>query len=194
VLLSIGLIFILVAAASYVFGPTLKTVVVPAFLDGQLRIGDTEVGRYRIFMIVVGLTLTLVLGWVITRTRYGAQVRAAVDLQQTANALGIRVNRLFALTFSVGCGLAGLGGALGVNILGLDPSFPLKYLVYFLLVVCVGGAGTITGPLVAAVLIGLADVAGKYYLPSMSAFVVYLVMVLMLIARPHGLIPQKGAV
>ena len=193
VLLSIGLIFMLVAGASFVFGPTLKTIVVPAFLDGQLRVGDSEVGRYRLFMIAVGLVLTLVLGWVITRTRYGAQVRAAVDRQQTANALGIRVNRLFALTFSVGSGLAGLGGALGVNILGLDPAFPLKYLVYFLLVVCVGGAGTITGPLVAAILIGLADVAGKYYLPSMGSFVVYLVMVLMLIVRPHGLIPQKGA-
>ena len=119
-------------------------------------------------------------------------VRAAVDNQRVAGGTGIHVQRLFFLTFSLGCGLAGLGGALSLGMLGLEPSFPLKYLVYFLIVVCVGGAGTITGPFVAALLVGIVDVAGKYYLPEAGAFLIYVVMIIMLLARPNGIIPRKG--
>jgi len=117
-----------------------------------------------------------------------------VDNQRVAAGLGVRVDRLFFLTFSFGCGLAGLGGALGLGMLGLDPSFPLKYMVYFLIVVCVGGAGTIVGPFVAAVLVGIVDVGGKYYMPELGAFLIYVFMVAVLLMRPHGLIPKKGHV
>ena len=119
-------------------------------------------------------------------------VRAAVDNQRVAAGTGIHVQRLFLLTFALGSGLAGLGGALSLGMLGLEPSFPLKYMVYFLIVVCVGGAGTITGPLVAALLVGVVDMAGKYYWPEAGAFLIYVFMIVTLIVRPNGLIPRKG--
>ena len=109
-----------------------------------------------------------------------------------AAGTGIHVQRLFFLTFALGCGLAGLGGALSLGMLGLEPSFPLKYMVYFLIVVCVGGAGTIVGPFVAALLVGIVDVAGKYYLPEAGAFLIYVFMIAMLLLRPNGIVPKKG--
>jgi len=109
-----------------------------------------------------------------------------------AAGLGINVNVVFLLTFAVGSGLAGLGGALGAEILGLDPTFPLKYMIYFLIVVSVGGTSSITGPLLAALLLGVADVAGKYFIPKMGAFTVYLLMILILMWRPQGLFTRKG--
>jgi len=119
-------------------------------------------------------------------------VRASVDNQRVAAGTGIHVQRLFLLTFSLGCGLAGLGGALSLGMLGLEPSFPLKYMVYFLIVVCVGGAGTVLGPFLAALIVGVVDVAGKYYLPEAGAFLIYLVMIVMLLVRPNGIIARKG--
>jgi branched-chain amino acid transport system permease protein len=135
-----------------------------------------------------------VLAWLLTRTRFGAQIRASVDNQQAAAGLGVNVDRVFSLTFALGSGLAGLGGGLGIDVLGLEPTFPLKYMVYFLLVVAVGGAGTITGPLVAALILGVFDVAGKYYVPALGAFMVYIVMIAVLVLRPHGLFfpPSPG--
>lgn len=134
--------------------------------------------------------LAFVLTVVLERTRFGAAVRASVDDARVAEALGIRVSLVFQLTSAVGCGLAGLGGALGIEVLGLDPTFPLKYIVYFLLVVAVGGTGSLKGPLLAALLLGVADVAGKYYLPQVGAFILYAIMVLLLIARPQGLVAR----
>ncbi|MEO2038625.1 MAG: branched-chain amino acid ABC transporter permease, partial [Martelella sp.] len=107
--------------------------------------------------------------------------------QDAAAGLGINVNLVFALCFALGTGLAGLGGALGVEVLGLDPTFPLKYMVYFLLVVVVGGAGSIKGPLIAALLLGVFDVAGKYFVPEIGAFIIYVMMIVLLIAFPNGL-------
>jgi branched-chain amino acid transport system permease protein len=138
------------------------------------------------------MVLTAGLGFLVARTRFGAQVRAAVDDQDVAAGVGINVSRIFTLTFALGSGLAGLGGALGIDVLGLDPYFPLKYLVYFLLVVTVGGAGTVKGPLVAALVLGVFDVAGKYYVPEVGAFVIYALMVLLLIAFPAGLYGKRA--
>jgi branched-chain amino acid transport system permease protein len=132
-----------------------------------------------------------VLTLVIERTRFGAVLRAAVDNPRVAEALGIRVGLVFQIAFATGSGLAGLGGALGVEVLGLDPGFPLKYMVYFLLVVAVGGTSTLTGPLYAALLLGVADVAGKYYIPQVGAFIIYALMVLLLILRPQGLVSRS---
>jgi branched-chain amino acid transport system permease protein len=192
VLLSIGIVFVSVASFTFFFGPTMQPFTLPASLDGRLSLLGLEVSRYRLFLIVCGLVVLAALLLGLGRTRYGAMVRAAVDNQRVAAGTGIQVQRLFFLTFSLGCGLAGLGGALSLGMLGLEPSFPLKYLVYFLIVVCVGGAGTITGPFVAALLVGIVDVAGKYYLPQAGAFLIYVVMIVMLLARPNGIIPRKG--
>ena len=141
-------------------------------------------------MLMVVLA-TLLLTCLVERTRFGAQLRAAVDNRQASVGLGIPVERVFSITFALGSALAGLGGALGIDVLGLDPTFPLKYMVYFLLVVAVGGAGTIRGPLLAALILGVVDVAGKYYVPQVGAFVIYAAMIVMLLLFPAGLAGRR---
>ncbi len=192
VLLSIGVVFVSIAAFTYFFGPTMQPFTLPKALEGQVSLLGLEVGRYRLFLIGCGVAVLVALLLGLGKTRYGAMVRAAVDNQRVAGGTGIHVQRLFFLTFSLGCGLAGLGGALSLGMLGLEPSFPLKYLVYFLMVVCVGGAGTVTGPFIAALLVGIVDVAGKYYLPETGAFLIYVFMIVMLLVRPNGIVAKKG--
>ena len=191
VLLTVGIIFVAVALATWLFGPGQQPLALPPYLDGQLSIGGLDLSRYRLFLIGVGIVITLALVFGLERTRFGARIRASVDRQQTAEAMGIHVGRVFQLTFAIGSGLAGLGGALGVNVIGLDPQFPLKFLVYFLLVVVVGGPGSVSGTLLAALLLGVADIASKYYLPQIGAFVIYAAMILLLSAFPHGLLGRR---
>lgn len=186
VLFSIGLTFMAVSTAHYFFGAQQQPFVLPDFLKGQINLPGLDVGVYRLFLIVVGVVLTAGLQWLVASTRFGAQLRASVDNPRVARGLGINVDRVFTLTFALGSALAGLGGALGIEMLGLDPGFPLKYIVYFLIVVAVGGSGNIKGSLLAALMLGVFDVAGKYYLPQVGAFVIYAVMVVMLIVRPQG--------
>jgi branched-chain amino acid transport system permease protein len=192
VLFSIGLTFMAIATATFFFGPTQQPVRLPESLQGQWRVLGLDLGVYRLFLIAVVLVVTGGLGYLVKYTRFGAQVRAAVDNQAVSAGVGINVNRVFTLTFALGSGLAGLGGALGIDVLGLDPTFALKYLVYFLLVVSVGGAGSIRGPLVAALVLGVFDVAGKYYVPEVGAFVIYVLMVALLILFPAGLYGKRA--
>ena len=192
VLFSIGLVFMAIAGATYLFGPAQQPVQLPEFLKGQVRVLGLDLGAYRLFLIALVVAITVALTLLIERTRFGAQIRASVDNQQASAGLGINVDRVFGLTFALGSGLAGLGGALGIDVLGLEPTFPIKYMVYFLLVVAVGGAGTIKGPLVAALVLGIFDVAGKYYVPEVGAFVIYALMVVLLIIFPAGLYGRRG--
>jgi branched-chain amino acid transport system permease protein len=188
VLFSIGLVFMAMAAVDYRQGSQQQFVTIPAALQGRFQVFGASIVIYRLLIIVVCGIIALGLQFVLTRTRFGAQLRAAVDDPLVARGLGIEVDRVFALTFAIGSGLAGLGGALGAEILGLDPGFPLKYLIYFLIVVTVGGTATISGPFLAALLLGIADVLGKYYVPDFGAFVIYTVMLIVLIWRPQGLL------
>jgi branched-chain amino acid transport system permease protein len=192
VLFSIGLTFMAVAGATFLFGPTQQPVNLPDWLRGQVPVLGQDLGSYRLFLIGVVVLVTFGLYLLIERTRFGAQIRASVDNQTAAAGLGINVSRVFSLTFALGSGLAGLGGGLGIDVLGLDPSFPVKYMVYFLLVVAVGGAGSIKGPLIAALILGVFDVAGKYYVPEVGAFVIYTLMVVLLILFPFGLVRRKA--
>ena len=192
VLFTIGLTFIAVASITYFFGPSQQPVVLPAFLQGQSRVLGLEFGVYRLFLIVVGVAVTAAVVLGIERTRFGAKVRAAVDNPVMATGLGINVGGVFAVAFAMGSGLAGLGGALGIQILGLDPSFPLKYMVFFLIVVSVGGLGSVSGTLLAACIVGVFDVFGKYYLPEVGAFIIYAVMVALLMWRPNGLLGKRA--
>jgi branched-chain amino acid transport system permease protein len=192
VLFSIGLVFMSIATTTYFFGSQQQPVQLPEFLRGQVHVLGLDLGAYRVFLIAVVVSITLALTWLIERTRFGAEIRASVDNQQAAAGLGINVYRVFSLTFALGSGLAGLGGGLGIDVLGLDPTFPLKYMVYFLLVVAVGGAGTIKGPLLAALILGVFDVAGKYYVPQIGSFVIYVVMVVMLLLFPRGLVGRRA--
>lgn len=193
VLFSIGLVFMSVAAVHYFMGGQQQLIDLPEELRGRWEIMGVSIGRYRLFVIVICALLAVLLQFVLSRTRFGSQLRAAVDDGRVARGLGINVPLVFSLTFAVGSGLAGLGGAVGAQLLGLDPNFPLQYMIYFLIVVTVGGTSSVTGPFLAALLLGIADVAGKYYAPEIGAFVIYAVMVLVLIVRPHGLFARQGA-
>lgn len=192
VLFTIGLTFMAIAAITYIFGPSQQPVRLPVFLQGQMRLLGLDIGIYRLFLIGVGLLVMLGVVFGIERTRFGARVRAAVDNPVMAVGLGIPVGAVFAATFAIGSGLAGLGGALGIQILGLDPAFPLKFLVFFLIVVSVGGLGSISGTLLAACIVGICDVAGKYFLPEIGAFIIYAVMVALLMWRPQGLLGKRA--
>src|SRR5580692_2359362 len=184
VLFTIGLVFMAVAATDYTMGSSQQFVQIPEALQGQYNAFGIGMSKYRLLIIVVCGLLTVLLQLLLTKTRFGSRLRAAVDDQRVARGLGINVGAVFGITFAFG---AGLGGALGAEILGLDPTFPLKYMIYFLIVVTVGGTSSITGPFVASILLGVGDVAGKYYLPSLSSFVIYTIMIIMLLWRPQGL-------
>lgn len=187
VLFSIGLVLMSIVAADVIAGSQPVFITLPPALTGQLTVGTIGLSRYRLFLIVICGLLTVVLQYVLVATRFGSRLRAAVDDANTARALGIGVTRVFVLTFAMGSGLAGLGGALGAEIMTLEPTFPLKTMVYFLIVVAVGGTETITGPLVAAIMLGIADVLGKYYLPEFGPFAIYTFMLVTLLLRPYGL-------
>jgi len=193
VLFTIGLVFMSVAAVDYTMGSSQQFVQIPEALQGQINIFGIGMGKYRLLIIVVCGLLTVALQLILSKTRFGSRLRAAVDDQRVARGLGINVGAVFTITFAFGSGLAGLGGALGAEILGLDPTFPLKYMIYFLIVVAVGGTTSITGPLCASILLGIGDVAGKYYVPKLGAFVIYAIMIVVLIWRPQGLFARSVA-
>ncbi|MDM7850661.1 branched-chain amino acid ABC transporter permease [Pseudochrobactrum kiredjianiae] len=187
VLFSIGIVFMAIAAADWSMGGQQQMTSLPASLTGRWEIGTISIGRYRLFIIVLCAVLAAGLQYILSYTRLGSRLRAAVDDTRTARGLGIGVDRIFTLTFAAGSGLAGLGGALGIELMALDPQFPLTTMIYFLIVVTVGGTSSITGPFIAALLLGVADVAGKYYFPDFGAFVIYAVMIVVLLVRPQGL-------
>jgi branched-chain amino acid transport system permease protein len=193
VLFTIGLVFMAMPIANYFLGDQPQPVRAPAFLTGRFEIAGVGVGVYRLFIVVVCGAIAGALQAFLIGTRFGAQLRAAVDDRRVAGGLGIDVDRLFAVTFAIGSGLAGLGGALAADVVGgIDPSFPVKFMVSFLIVVAIGGSNGVVGALVGALLLGVLDVAGKYYVPSIGAFIIYAVMVLTLIIRPQGLFSRGG--
>lgn len=193
VLFTIGLVFMSVAAVDYFVGSQQQFITLPDILNRRFEFLGASIGAYRLFVIVVCAVLAVVLQAILSWTRFGSQLRASVDDRRVARGLGIKVDLLFAVTFALGSGLAGLGGALGAQFLGLDPTFPLKFLIYFLIVVTVGGTSSLTGPFVAALILGISDVAGKYYIPAIGSFIVYTVMVVILIWRPEGLFARERA-
>jgi branched-chain amino acid transport system permease protein len=196
VLFSIGLTFMAVAAVDFSMGSSQQNVQLPEWLRQRFEFGSGPwmlgMGAYRLFIVASCVALAVGLQAVLSRTRFGSRLRAAVDDPRVAAGLGIPVDRIFLLTFAVGSGLAGLGGALGADILGVEPTFPLKFMVYFLIVCAVGGTSSITGPLVAALVLGIADVMGKYYAPKLGAFIVYVLMIAILLWRPQGLFTREG--
>ena len=190
-LLTIGVVFMSVAAAAYIYGTVQQPLQLPSYLTGSVTFMGINFAMYRLFLVAAALVITVILVAALEWTRFGAEVRAAVDNQRMARGLGINVVGVFAVTFSLGSGLAGLGGALAIGMVGLDPSFAFAYLVYVLIVVSVGGLGSIGGSFAAAALLGISDVAGKYYVPQLGAFVIYLVMVGLLMWRPVGLFGRR---
>jgi branched-chain amino acid transport system permease protein len=190
-LLTIGIVFVSIAVFAWFYTTEQQSIRVPEYLQGSVHVAGMGFASYRIFLIVIGLAITALLIFLLERTRFGARVRAAVDNQRMARGLGIDVDRAFMITFALGGGLAGLGGALAIQVVGLDPTFGLAYLVYVLIVVAVGGLGSIGGSFAAATVLGISDMAGKYYFPWLGAFLIYLVMVALLMWRPAGLFGKR---
>jgi branched-chain amino acid transport system permease protein len=187
VLLTIGLAFMAIATYTYFYGPLPQTIRVPDYLQGVLHLGARSFPTYRVFLIVVGVMLVAGLWFGFERTNIGAKIRAAVDNRRMAQSVGINVDLLFTFTFAVGSGLAALGGGLAVQLLGLTPSFAVIYLVFFLLVVAVGGSGSVWGALAGALVLGISDTAGKYLFADAGSFGIYAVAVLILLMKPAGL-------
>ena len=191
VLLSIGLVFMATAAFTWFYGPDPIGIKVPAWLSGQVDLGVRTVPTYRLFIIVLGLVLAGLLWGLFERSLIGARVRAAVDNPDMAESIGINVDNLFRAVFAAGSAVAALGGALAVDILGMSPGFGAQYLVLFLIVVAVGGLGTIKGTLVAALVLGIIDNAGKYLWPAGGAFFIYALTIAILMVRPNGLFGRR---
>lgn len=188
VLFTIGLVFVAVFAVTEIWGPDPQNIQLPQILRGDLDLGFKRIPIYRAFMIVAGGVIVLALFYGLERTRIGAQVRAAVDNRRMAESCGIPTGRLFTLIFALGSGMAALGGGLGIQILGgLKPVFAFEYLVIFLIVVAVGGLGNIRGTFFAALVLGVIDFAGKYFLPEGGGFFIYGVTFIVLLWRPQGL-------
>jgi branched-chain amino acid transport system permease protein len=188
VLLTIGLVFVSIAAATFVWGPNPESPQIPEFLSGSVDLGIKAIPTYRAFMIAAGVLFAILLFYGLERTRIGAQIRAAVDNRRMAESMGINTGRLFTLVFALGSGMAAIGGGLGIQILGgVKPTFAFEYLVVFLIVVAVGGLGNIRGTFFAALILGIIDFAGKYLYPAGGAFVLYAVTLIVLLWRPQGL-------
>ena len=188
VLFTIGLVLMAMPVADYLLGDEPQQIHLPAWLNGRLEFGGVGIGVYRLFIIAVCGLIAAILQVFLVKTRFGAQLRAAVDDARVAAGLGVNVDRIFAVAFATGSGLAGLGGALAADVVGgVDPSFPVKFLVTFLIVVTIGGSNGIIGALCGSLMLGVLDVAGNYYVPSIGAFIIYAVMIATLIVRPQGL-------
>jgi branched-chain amino acid transport system permease protein len=191
VLFTMGLIFMSVAAAQVTFGMLQRPVLLPDYLKGQIPLLGRDFPAYRVFLIIISSAMIAALWFGVERTLWGAMVRAAVDNRAMAQSVGINTRRLFTLTFALGSGLAGLGGALGAEIIAVEPSYPFEHLAYFLIVVSVGGLGSLRGPFAAALLIGISDTACKYWLPQFGAFFIYVATVIVLLWRPAGLFGRR---
>ena len=192
VLFTIGLIFMAVAVARMIFGTLQQPVLLPDYLKGQFPLLGRDFPAYRVFLIVFSALLIVTLWLGIERTRWGGMVRAAVDTRAMAQPVVINTKLLFMPTFALGSGLAGLGGALGAEIVAIQPTYPFEQLVYFLIVVAVGGMGSLRGPFVAALLIGVTDTGCKYWLPQFGAFFIYAATIGLLLWRPAGLFGRKA--
>jgi branched-chain amino acid transport system permease protein len=191
VLFTIGLVFFMIASVTLIVGPENQQLMLPSWLQGQLDLGIVQYRTYSIFLIVIGTLIVIGLWLGFERTRMGAQIRAAVDNRRMAESLGINIDRLFMLTFAFGSGMAAIGGGLGAEFIGLNPQYPLIYLVYFLIVVSVGGLGRVTGVFFAALIIGVLDFTLKKYLPQGGTLFIYGLTILLLLWRPQGLFGGK---
>lgn len=187
VLFTIGLIFIAVAIARLAYGPNPLAAPLPELLKGQVPLAGRAFPAYRVAVILTSAALIAALWIGLERTRWGAMVRAAVDNRAMARSIGIDTGKLFTLTFALGSGLAALGGALGADLMPMTPTYPFEQLVYFLIVVAIGGQGNLRGPFVGALIIGIGDTACKYWVPQFGAFFVYVATIGLLLWKPRGL-------
>lgn len=193
VLFSIGLIFVSIATARYFYGSLAQPITLPAWLSGRIDIGIGVFPTYRVFLIATGLVLVVAVWAVIERSRFGARVRAAVDNRGMAESVGINVDRIFTACFGIGTGLAALGGSLGADLLPIYPGYPTDYLVYFLIVVAIGGLGNIKGSFFSALGLGVADTVMRYFYPDLGRILIFLLVMAVLFVKPYGFAPKTHA-
>jgi branched-chain amino acid transport system permease protein len=187
VLMTIGITFCVIGIANYVFGPTLKTIPTPDALREPVSLGFRTVSAHRLFVIGCGAGVALGLWYFIERTAFGVKLRAAVDNAAMAAALGVRTEIVYAVSFAVAVGLAAFGGVVGAELLPIEPYYALRYMVTFLVVVSVGGAGSIPGALAACLLLGAIDTTGRYLMPEFGEFFFYLAVIAIVWLFPRGL-------
>jgi branched-chain amino acid transport system permease protein len=186
VLLTIGLTFMAIAAYTYFYGPLPQAIHVPIIWLARFISRGRSFPTYRVFLIVVGAALVAALWYGFDSTNFGAKIRAAVDNRRMAQSVGINVDLLFTVAFAIGSGLAALGGGLAIQLLGLTPSFAIIYLVFFLLVVAVGGSGSMWGTLAGALVLGM-RYRGQISFRRCRKLRIYAVAVLILLIKPAGL-------
>ncbi|TIX87865.1 branched-chain amino acid ABC transporter permease [Rhizobium sp. P44RR-XXIV] len=186
VLMTIGITFCIIGIANYVFGPTLKTIPLPGNLQGSVDLGFRTIGTHRIFAIVCGLIVALALWYTIEKTSFGVKLRASVDNASMAAALGVRTEIVYAVSFAVAVGLAAFGGVVGAELLPVEPYYALRYMVTFLVVVSVGGAGSISDALLACLILGCIDTTGRYLMPEYGEFFFYLAVIAIICVFPRG--------
>lgn len=191
VLFTIGLTFLFVATANLLAGPEVQLIPLPPSLSFAVDLGIRTLPAQRLLVIASGVLVVLAAFWVLNKSRFGVWLRATVDNTAAASALGIPVQLVYVLTFAVGAALAGLGGILGAELMPLEPYYPVKYLVLVLVVVAVGGMGSIAGSLVASLTLGIIDTASKYLASDWGSLFFFLAMALLLAWRPHGLLVAR---
>jgi branched-chain amino acid transport system permease protein len=191
VLFSFGLILVSVALVRLAWGPLAQPIQLPGYLKGQVKIFDLALPAYRLALVGFGAAVIAGLWFAFDRTLFGARVRAAVDNRAMAESIGINTSRLFTAAFGLGTGLAALGGGLGADVLAIAPAYPLQYIVYFLIVVAVGGLGNIKGPFVAALAIGVSDTACHYFLPQVGSIFIFAFVFVVLVWRPNGIMARR---
>ena len=187
VLMTIGITFCIIGIANYVFGPTLKTIPTPDALRESVSLGFRTVSAHRLFVIACGVAVAIGLWYFIERTAFGVKLRAAVDNAAMAAALGVKTQVVYAVSFAVAVGLAAFGGVVGAELLPIEPYYALRYMVTFLVVVSVGGAGSIPGALAACLLLGAIDTTGRYLMPEFGEFFFYLAVIAIVWLFPRGL-------
>ena len=188
VLLTFGFTFIFGDLVRWLWGADIRDIPVPEILSGVFDFGDGIIlPKYRLFLIVFGGSVALLLWLFLERSRVGAMVRAGVDDAFTANGIGINVSALFAAVFALGVGLAALGGVVASPILGVYPGMDIEILIPAFIVVVIGGMGSLRGAFVSSLFVGIIDTFGKAYFPDFALFAIYALMVVVLLTRPNGL-------
>jgi len=188
VLFTIGSTFVCIATANFLAGAYIQQLPLPEWMQGSMALGDRTLPRQRAVVVLAGVLVVVLLWWLVARTRFGIWLRASVDNAGMSASLGINIRAVQCATFAVGAGLAALGGVLGAELMPLEPYYPLKYLVLMLVVVSVGGLGSISGTLCAALLLGIVDTAARYLASGYGNFFFYVAMILLLAFRPHGIL------
>lgn len=191
VLMTMGLILVFDEAVEAIWGPYPIPFAMPAALKGTLTVFDRPFPTYRVFIIGVGLAVWLLVHLFLTRTRLGIIVRAGVENREMVQALGIDIRKVFTGVFALGGALAALGGAVAGPFEGAHPALAAENLLPAFIVVVVGGLGSFTGSLLAAILVGLVQAFVSFYVPALSLAVNIALMAVVLVLRPQGLLGEQ---